>query len=142
MSSNQFNPFARSKLKIVEPLALVKCEFDGWTSSYKLEYRATRSAANVGLLGKQFKIGTPLVVDGKHVVVREANLTQSNSTVDEVTIRVEAVSFAAVLAGALNTPANSTATVIAGSAIKAGEAVYLKPANNQLLRPTGRRILL
>lgn len=97
-----FNPFARSKLKFAEPLALVSSVFEGWTNTYKLEYRASRSAANVGLLEKQFKIGTPLVVDGKHVVVREATFTHTNSSVDEVTIRVEAVDFAAVLKGALN----------------------------------------
>jgi len=98
----QFNPFARSKLKIAEPLSLVSSEYDGWTQTYKIEYRASRSAANVGLLGKQFKIGTPLVVHGKHVVVRNATFTHTNSSIDEVTVRVEAVDFAAVLNGALN----------------------------------------
>lgn len=96
------NPFARSQLKIVEPLQLVRSDFDGWKSSYQLEYRACRSAANVGLLAKQFKVGTPLVVNGKHVVVRSADITLTNGAVDEVTVRVEAVDFAAVLDGLLD----------------------------------------
>lgn len=113
------NPFHRSQMKIVEPLQLISSVYDGWNRCYKIEYRATRSAANTGLLAKQFKVGTPLVVNGKHVVVRTSNLVLSSDTVDEVGVHVEAVDFAEVLAqatGAAPAPAATNRTAVASVA--------------------------
>lgn len=108
--ANNLNPFARSQMKFTESVRLVSCTFNGWSSCYQIEYRATRGAANAGLLAKQFKIGTPLFVQGKHVVVRNFELTLTGNTVDEVTVRVEAVNFEMVLAGlAQSGPAGSNA---------------------------------
>lgn len=132
------NPFARSKLKLVEPVQLVSCSFDGWSSCYQLEYRASRSAANVGLLGKQFKIGKPLVVNGRHVVVRSANFTVSNGTVDEVTVRVEALDFQAVLSGALASPVNPDVAVVRTGASVAAEEATPRP---RFGAARGRRII-
>lgn len=128
------NPFTRSQLKIAAPLSLVSTSYVGWSQSYELEYRASRGAADAGLLAKQFKVGTPLVVGGKHVVVRSASLTLTNGTIDEVTIRVEAVDFAAVLAQATGqSPAH-----LAPAARKPGHAAPVVPFT---FGGTKRRIL-
>lgn len=114
-----FNPFARSAMKIPEPLVCLSCEYDGWARCYKLEYRASRAAANVGKLQKQFKQGTPLFVQNKNLVVRSADFTVTNGAVDEVTVRVEALDFQAVLAGALaqaEAPASKSKPAESGAA--------------------------
>jgi hypothetical protein len=140
-----FNPFARSKMKIVEPVQLVSCEFNGWDSLYKLEYRASRSAANMGLLAKQFKCGTPLVVHGKHVVVRNADFTVTNGAVAEVTVRVTALDFEAVLNGALANPDAQIVGVTPGSTVAAGDPLYVAPSKPRIpapsFGPTKRKIL-
>jgi hypothetical protein len=131
--TKNLNPFSRSQLKIAAPLSLVSTNYVGWSQSYELEYRASRGAANAGLLAKQFKVGTPLVVQGKHVVVRSATLTLTNGTIDEVTIRVEAVDFAAVLAQAT---AQSTPRIAA-----ANKPGHLAPVVPFTFGGTKRRIL-
>ncbi len=117
-------------MKLASPVTLVSCEYVGWKSCYELEYRASHGAATAGLLAKQFKVGTPLFVQGKHVVVREFSLTLTSGSIDEVTVRVEAVSFEAVLAGA---------TGVAPPA-KSGET-KAAPSLLSRLGPTVRRIL-
>jgi len=128
MPTPNFNPFARSKMKIVEPLTLVSVDFSGWDSSYRVKYRASRGAANVGLLSKQFQVGTPLVLSGKHVVVRNAKFTYNPEAADEVFVDVEAVDFATVLASAMQSGKAPVATATA-------------PSLNNIRPAGGRRIL-
>ena len=99
-----FNPFERSRLKFEEPLLLISHNYDGVTGFHYIQYRASRSAANAGLLAKQFAIGKPLAIEGETVVVRNVALTATSGMVDEVTVRVEAVDFAAVLKGLIKPP--------------------------------------
>jgi hypothetical protein len=129
--ANALNPFVRSQMKFVEPLRLVTVNYDGWGSVWNLEYRASRGAADAGLLGRQFSAGKLLVVEGKNLVVDSADMTLTNSTVDEVTIRVRAVDFQAVLARATGTANKTTVT---------GEKAAAVPKTTSLA-PVGRRLL-
>jgi hypothetical protein len=87
-------------MRIEDPIKLVSSQFVGLTGSYHLEYRASRMASQVDQLHKQFKAGTPIVVDGKHLVIRDAQFTVSADSPTEITIRAEAVTFESVLAAA------------------------------------------
>lgn len=132
LSNMPFNPFARSQMKIAAPLQLISSSYESWSDCYQLEYRASRGAANAGLLAKQFKVGTPIVVEGRHLVVRSAALTITNGSVDEISIRVEAVDFASVLAQASGGAPKPVATLVPGA---------LAPVVRGDFGPRKRRIL-
>jgi hypothetical protein len=119
-------------MKIVAPVRLLSCTYNGWSSTYALEYCATRSAADIGMLAKQFKVGTPLVIEGKHMVVRDSTVTVNSESPSEVRVEVTAIDFGSLLSGAFNpSPAAPGVTV---------SVTQSRPAP-RLALPGGRRIL-
>lgn len=141
----KFNPFARSTMKIVEPLIHVGTAFNGWSGEYEVEYRASRGAANVGLLQNQFAAGKTLVVQGKHLVVLSADFTVTNGAANEVTVRVRAQDFERILAASRGQSVTSAPIGTAYSIVE--DRIYRGPEprppviQHNFNQPGRRRIL-
>lgn len=94
------DPFARTTMRIVQPLELLSHDYDGTSQTHTLEYRAPRGASASGLITTRFKVGAVLVVGGGHLAVTGTSITVTTGAIDETAIRVTAVSFADVFAKA------------------------------------------
>jgi len=131
MNANPFaNPFARRRLKIVEPVTLSgPPEYDGWSRRWTIRYTAARHA--VGVVEKQFARGKLVTVEGQSLVIESSTISFEANEEGRLTATVVAASVTDILAGA-GTPKQTTAV----------EARKPEVGATTPILPTGRRLLL